>query len=209
MSHQATRVGDFTHIARTPLSSTAVRILTDQGNDRVHTEMPTAPGVQESGPNSSMKTERDAANERPPARNFFWSRCCSIWRRFRSMWRRFSLDTWLQELFSIAISFLCLVALVILLFQYDQKPLRDWKLNITLNAVISILITIMDAALALPLASAFGQLKWILLKRNKQRLQKVQHLDNASRGTMGSLTLLLSLHGRSVNHLNPIAVRQY
>ena len=208
MSHQATRTSDFSQIARKPLSSTAVRILTDHNNDNVHTETLTAHGIREATADLSTKDEFVADNEPRPPRVTFWSRCRSIWKRYYSVWRRLSLDTWLQELLSIAISFICLVALVILLFHYDQKPLRDWKLDITLNAVISILITVMDATLALPLAAGFGQLKWILLKREKQPLQKVQQLDDASRSTMGSFTLLLSLHGRLVSYPDRIEIRK-
>ncbi|KPI45566.1 uncharacterized protein AB675_257 [Cyphellophora attinorum] len=87
---------------------------------------------------------------------------------------------------------------------YDHKPIREWTAGITLNAVISILITILDAALALPLASGFGQLKWVLLKRKKQILQDLQQLDYASRSTTGSFTLLLSLRGSIIGSLGAV-----
>lgn len=106
-----------------------------------------------------------------------------------------SQDSWWPEVFSLALGVACLVALVALLLVFEKKPIRDWHGGITMNAVISIIVTGMDSALALPLASSFGQLKWIAMKRNATPLPKVQQFDSASRSASGRISLLLSLQG--------------
>ncbi|KAK5329088.1 hypothetical protein LTR70_000924 [Exophiala xenobiotica] len=62
----------------------------------------------------------------------------------------------------------------------------------------------MDAALALPLASGFGQLKWIMLRRKSQPLPRMQQLDLASRSAAGSISLLLSLQGGFIGSVGAI-----
>jgi hypothetical protein len=195
MSHEPLRRGDASLIPRKALPDTAIRALVERNDDSPNAETSAPEGTRQPLMVSDTKNEYTLEGDEPSSRPSFRKRC-------RATWRRFSLDTWLQELLSIAISFICLAALVILLFHYDHKPIREWTAGITLNAVISILITILDAALALPLASGFGQLKWVLLKRKKQILQDVQQLDYASRSTTGSFTLLLSLRGRLVKWIS-------
>ena len=87
------------------------------------------------------------------------------------------------------------MALVVILIIFDGKPLRSWPLGITPGALISVLVTVMNAALAVPLASGFGQLKWQSLNGRAQTLQRIQQLDFASRSVGGSINLLLSWQG--------------
>ncbi|PGG96231.1 hypothetical protein AJ79_09667 [Helicocarpus griseus UAMH5409] len=70
----------------------------------------------------------------------------------------------------------------VLLHTYDG---RDWPYAVTLNTVISILVTMMKAALVVPLAEGISQLKWSWFNK-PSRLYDLALLDAASRGPLGA-----------------------
>lgn len=114
--------------------------------------------------------------------------------RRRWLWkiRNLSSNLWLWELSACALS-LVLVALIIYqLKKIDNKETYYWTWPWEPTAVLAFSITIMKAAIMVPVASSIGQLKWHWY-RNTRKLEGMEHFDEASRGVLGSLTLLLRL----------------
>lgn len=101
---------------------------------------------------------------------------------------------WLFELLAWVISAIAMVVLIITLFLVDDHPLPHWPMKITLNSFISILATIVKAAMVVPIAEGISQLKWLWFKKAGV-LKDIQTFDEASRGMWGSMKLLLSTKG--------------
>lgn len=75
----------------------------------------------------------------------------------------------------------------------DQRPPQlEW--GITLNALISLLVTLAMLLLAVPVASSLGQLKFLRLTEPR-KLHEQYAIDEASKGPWGSLKLLVSMEG--------------
>lgn len=83
--------------------------------------------------------------------------------------RRRFLSEWWQEMLSALSSVSCLVAIVVILYKVNGKPLADWNGPVSLNAVVSILSTAVKAGLILPVADCISQLKWIYLQGSKSK----------------------------------------
>lgn len=101
---------------------------------------------------------------------------------------------WLFELLAWVISAIAMVVLIITLFLVDDHSLPHWPMKITLNSFISILATIVKAAMVVPIAEGISQLKWLWFKKAGV-LKDIQTFDEASRGMWGSMKLLLSTKG--------------
>ena len=103
---------------------------------------------------------------------------------------------WRWEVASAVFSLLCVVAIIIILKVYQERPLSDWHFvhNITLNTVVALLSTLSRTALIVSVASCLSQLKWIHLVRSPRPLREMQIFDDASRGPWGSLELVWRLH---------------
>ncbi|KAE8385910.1 hypothetical protein BDV23DRAFT_164216 [Aspergillus alliaceus] len=98
--------------------------------------------------------------------------------------------SWLWEILSCVIAVASLAAIIVVLYMYDGKSIPDWPYGITLNAVISLLTTLMKAAMAFPITEALSQLKWSWFSRGNQ-LSDLALLDAASRGAIGAVLVLL------------------
>ncbi|OJD31464.1 acid phosphatase protein [Diplodia corticola] len=101
---------------------------------------------------------------------------------------------WLFELLAWIISAIAMAVLVVTLILTDGRPLPHWPMRITLNSFISILATIIKAAMVVPIAEGISQLKWLWFKKAGV-LKDIQTFDEASRGMWGSLKLLLGTRG--------------
>lgn len=183
MSHVATNATDRAHIRRKPLPVSKSTPLTDgtEEPEPLNTNIWHDPGTPQNTSLRSPSTKQDKAE--------------SLAQTSPTRFSRLYHDTWLQEAFGTVVGTICFILFVWILHHFDKRTLRSWPLEITIGAVISILVTIMDAALTLPLSSAFGQLKWILVNGRKQTLRTMQQVDTASRSASGSINLLLSLQG--------------
>lgn len=111
-------------------------------------------------------------------------------------------SNWMLEVVSCVLAVASLVAIVAVLYVYDGKPMPDWPYGITLNALVSVLSTVMKAALAFPITEALSQLKWSWFNRGN-KLSDLSALDAASRGAFGAFLVLfrflprwVDLHGR-------------
>ncbi|KAI1407292.1 hypothetical protein F5Y13DRAFT_206507 [Hypoxylon sp. FL1857] len=97
---------------------------------------------------------------------------------------------WSWEFINIVIATLAMIALVILLSEYNNTPLSPWALGITLNGVIAFLSAIWRLCMMSVVAECMGQLKWKWLDRPRKLLD-LQMFDEAARGIPGSLKLLM------------------
>lgn len=96
---------------------------------------------------------------------------------------------WSWEIVSCVIAAGSLVGIFVVLYEFDGKSTPDWPYGITLNALISVLVTVMKAAMAFPITEALSQLKWSWFNEGN-KLSDLALLDSASRGAVGALVVL-------------------
>lgn len=115
------------------------------------------------------------------------------------------LDTWSSEILAIGFSLACFVAIVAVLSSFDGKQSPQLSYGLTLNTIVSILATACKSSLLFLVAESIGQLKWVWFfqqrKDTKRPLQDIQSFDGASRGPLGSLTILFEHKGLSLASL--------
>jgi len=97
--------------------------------------------------------------------------------------------SWPLEILGCVTSFAFLVAIIVVLFYYDGRPMPQWPYGITLNALVSVLCTVMKATMAFILAESLAQLKWSWF-RDGNKLSDLAVLDAASRGFIGAFVAL-------------------
>lgn len=112
---------------------------------------------------------------------------------------------WKLELVSITVSVLGLAALIGLLAYFNGRDQRAWHTGtaITLNAVVAAIATVTKSSLVFVISSCLGQAMWNWYamprkgsrrsSRHGRALKDMQDLDEASRGTYGSVLLLMRL----------------
>lgn len=100
------------------------------------------------------------------------------------------LGSWTWELVSCLIALGAIAGIFVSLRNYDSRPLRDWPYSITPNTLVSVLVTIGKAAVAIPLAEGVSQLKWSWYKEKDRALKDVARFDEASRGVFGAAKLI-------------------
>jgi hypothetical protein len=102
---------------------------------------------------------------------------------------------WIIEVACVMISCIATGAIAALLFGYHDRPLETWPSDrITINATISLLTLVAKSSMILATAQAISQLKWSWFTQSrKRRFNDLQIFDNASRGPLGSLELLVKV----------------
>lgn len=75
------------------------------------------------------------------------------------------------------------------LLPYHAKPLPQWPLRITINALISVYPTVLKAAITAVLSSGLAQLQWALFTSPRPLHDAVRY-DEATRGPWGALQIL-------------------
>lgn len=113
--------------------------------------------------------------------------------RIKRGWKYVTMDTWYGETLLLSFSFLSFLAIVIVLAVYDQKPSPSLKWGLKLNTIISILATACKSSMIFVVSEAIGQLKWIWFWTGKRNLRTLQTFDEASRGPLGSVSVIFSL----------------
>ncbi|KAE9376344.1 hypothetical protein N431DRAFT_462185 [Stipitochalara longipes BDJ] len=111
---------------------------------------------------------------------------------FKSWFRS---DSWQLEILSLFITLVCFAGLIIVLQQFDNKPLPNWRSGLTLNTVVSWISTVLKTALLLPIGSCISQLSWVWFNEQTRSLADICFFDAASRGPWGSLKLIFRLRG--------------
>ncbi|CAG8143054.1 unnamed protein product [Penicillium salamii] len=122
-------------------------------------------------------------------------------------WKRFWFDTWRWEILAWAFSIACFVGICILLKIYENKQRPQLAYKLSLNAIISVLATACKSALFLVVGEAVCQLKWLYFQGpRQQRLSSLQEFDNASRGPLGSISIILSHRAQSLVSLGAAVI---
>lgn len=120
-------------------------------------------------------------------------------------WKDLALNSWLYEIIAIMLSIMCLVAMIAILWAYDNTPQPEFPRGITLNTITSVLATSCKAALLFVVGETIGQLKWVWYnKENRKPLRDVQLFDSASRGPWGSLNIIWSHKAKSLVSLGAL-----
>ncbi|KAH8678298.1 hypothetical protein BX600DRAFT_431585 [Xylariales sp. PMI_506] len=98
---------------------------------------------------------------------------------------------WRWELLAIITSIGCLVAVVIILAKMQDQPLSNWTFRASLNATVAFFITISRAAALYVMGSCISQFKWLYFSRSPRKLRDLDLIEDASRGPLGALMLLI------------------
>lgn len=122
--------------------------------------------------------------------------------RTRSKWGFAGQEGWLWETGACLMSIVAIMGVVIILVKFQGRPLPDWPLGITINALISLMAIIAKIGMSVVVASCIGQLKWHWFAKPRP-LRDFNTFDNASRSPRGSFQLLwrAPLHLASVGAL--------
>ena len=109
--------------------------------------------------------------------------------------QRHIVKDWWMEIGACVLSVVTLVAVIGTLQPHQGKPLPQWPYHISVNALISIYVLVLKAAILLVTAEELGQLKWRRLERDRPLDEFVKY-DQATRGPLGALRLLWKLRLR-------------
>lgn len=105
------------------------------------------------------------------------------------IWRQ-----WWAEILNAVLMIGSLCGMVAVLYQNQDKPLPNLPFEISINAVVSILSTVLKASAGLILAEGISDLKWKWFRTNRS-LNDLAVFDMASRGPWGCLRLLIRPRG--------------
>lgn len=106
---------------------------------------------------------------------------------------------WSPEAAWCLLSLLVFISLVIVLAEYEGRPMPVWPLGLTLNTIVALLATLCRFMTFLPVAEGISQLKWIWFTRERRPLQDLYSFDQASRGPWGALLLITRLRGSFIS----------
>lgn len=113
----------------------------------------------------------------------------------RSIRQRHIWKNWWMEIGACVLGLVTLVAVIGTLQPHQGKPLPQWPYHISVNALISIYVLVLKAAILLVTTEGLGQLKWRRLQRDRPLDEFVKY-DQATRGPLGALRLLWQLRLR-------------
>jgi len=82
-----------------------------------------------------------------------------------------------------------MVTIAALLYNCQNKPIPPWPISI--SALLSLFVTIMKGAMAVPLAEGISQLEWSWFRSRDHELKDFVAFDEASRGPWGAGKLIL------------------
>ncbi|KAI8941649.1 hypothetical protein NX059_002862 [Plenodomus lindquistii] len=121
------------------------------------------------------------------------------WDHFLQSIPRVWFKSWTTETCSYIIAILALAGLVATLSAHQGRPLPQWPQLVTINSIISLFSLIMRACVGVVLAEG-SQCKWNWYRKAK-RLDHIERLDSASRGSWGAVTLLYHFRPRQAYYL--------
>ncbi|KAF6826482.1 hypothetical protein CMUS01_09425 [Colletotrichum musicola] len=100
----------------------------------------------------------------------------------KPLWR-----IWAFELLCILLSILLFI---FVLYKFSNQDLPDWPFGATLNSFLALATTMSKASFMIPVSVAISQTQWAWISKKSRPLYDVHVIDQASRGTWGSLVLL-------------------
>ena len=107
----------------------------------------------------------------------------------------FKRSPWIPEILNFGFGIGALAGIIAVLAYFNGQALPNWPFDITLNALIALLATIINAGIAVSLQSGLSQLKWIRFKSGRAPLSDFETFDEASRGSLGAFKLLATRRG--------------
>ena len=107
----------------------------------------------------------------------------------------FKRSPWISEILNLGLGIGALAAIIAVLAYFNGQALPNWPYDITLNALIALLATVVNAGIAVALQSGLSQLKWLKFKSGWAPLTDFETFDEASRGSRGALKLLATARG--------------
>lgn len=103
-------------------------------------------------------------------------------------------SSWIYEICAIVVSVTFMIAIVVVLKTRIHGKLRSsWTLPLAPNTVIALFSTLSKSAILLVITACISQLKWIYFGRNGHRVMDLQIFDDASRGPIGAISLILRI----------------
>ncbi|KAK2694563.1 hypothetical protein QWA68_005785 [Fusarium oxysporum] len=103
----------------------------------------------------------------------------------------FSTHGWGMELLSSFTTLALFAGMIAIFCSMRNKPYSEWPLSISINTTIAILSTACTAAMMHNVSAFIGQLKWLHFKRSLRSVYNVERFDEASRGPLGAILLIL------------------
>ncbi|KAF7550659.1 hypothetical protein G7046_g7949 [Stylonectria norvegica] len=100
---------------------------------------------------------------------------------------------WILEISALVIATGLIGAIIALLVTYNGHKLPDWPHSINLNTTVALLSTLYRTLIAIVLAEIISQQKWTWFKNGARPLSQLQTFDDASRGVLGSMSLIVLL----------------
>jgi len=85
------------------------------------------------------------------------------------------------------------MAEVIILAEYNNKPAESWPYPFTINTAISVLAVIAQGAFMVSVSECLNQARWLWFANRTRKLYDFQAFDAAGRGFWGSLLFLVRL----------------
>ncbi|KLO84805.1 uncharacterized protein LW93_5087 [Fusarium fujikuroi] len=103
--------------------------------------------------------------------------------------------SWLWETLSLLLALGLLIATIVIPAQNNNRVLKPWPYDISLNTIIAILSTFMRASILLVVAELIGQMGWNALQQPRP-VSDLHHFNNASRGILGAVKLFWTVPPR-------------
>ncbi|KAK8041506.1 hypothetical protein PG994_014513 [Apiospora phragmitis] len=94
-------------------------------------------------------------------------------------------DVWFYDFLALSTSYSCFVGIITTLSIHRDQPVPGWPFGITINALVSVLSTIMGSALLVPVSSTLGQAKWSWIGKERRKLADIAIYDEAKQGPLG------------------------
>jgi hypothetical protein len=122
----------------------------------------------------------------------------------RANWR----TSWIWEISSLVVSAAFMIAIVVVLGKrIDGKPRSSWTLPLAPNTVIALFSTLSKSAILLVITACISQLKWIYFGRRGHRVMDLQIFDDASRGPLGAISLIVRIRwGATIASLGALLI---
>ncbi|RBR21404.1 uncharacterized protein FIESC28_04941 [Fusarium coffeatum] len=112
---------------------------------------------------------------------------------------------WSWEIVSLLFALALLIATIAIPAHYNDKVLKRWPYDISLNTIIAILSTFMRASMMLVVAELVGQMGWQSLRKPRP-VSDLHHFDNASRGILGAFKLFWNVPPRLASIIAAIVI---
>jgi hypothetical protein len=106
------------------------------------------------------------------------------------------ITVWASECFWLLLTVAAFVAMVVVLWRYDNEQLPNWPLGLTLNTAVAFLATLCRSTAVITVTEALSQLKWNWFVTGQRPVRDLHVIDQATRYPWASLEMLTRMRGR-------------